>query len=130
MAVGLKPGSVDDFPDSMAQAMELAFQSEWAAAKGEPLLPVGEEDRRILFAAIAQGVVKHFEAKANEAFQITVRVTQRPDVLIKSDNPAQIAVAGGGAIGAHQADVEQLGDTGNMMVAEGQSTNVEILTDY
>ncbi len=128
--MALKPGHVANFTDSMAEAMEDAFKSEWNAVKGVGLPAQGEEDRRLLFSAIAQGVVKHLKERANEAFNIDVRVTQTPEVLMKSDNPAAIPVSGGGGgtIGSGQADVKQLGDTVNMIIAEGKATQVEILT--
>ncbi len=126
----LNPGHVSDFTDSMAEAMEDAFKLEWKAVKHVDLPAQGEEDRRLLFSAIAQGVVKHLKDKANEAFKIDVRVTQTSEVLMKSDNPAAIPVSGGGGgtIGSGQADVKQLGNTVNMIVAEGKATQVEILT--
>lgn len=127
--MGIKPGSVSDFAGSMAEAINQAFQVEWDAVKPESLPSTGEEDRKILFAAIAQGVVKHLKEKANEAFQIDVRVTQTTEVLMQSDNPSSIPVSGGGNISAHQADVQQLNNTGNMIVAEGEASHVEILTD-
>ena len=127
----LKPGHVSDFTDSMAEAMEDAFISEWRAVKGVDLSDLGEEDRRLLFSAIAQGVVKHLKDRAKEAFKIDVRVTQVPEVLMRSDNPAAISVSGGGGgtIALGQADVRQLSDTVNMIVAEGKATNVAILTN-
>jgi hypothetical protein len=122
-------GSVSNFSDSMAEAMELAFQSEWDAVKDIPLGEAGEEDRKILFSAIAQGVIKHLQQHINDALQIEVRVTQTNEVLMKSDNPAAIPVSGGGSIAAGQADVEQSNSSGNLIVAEGEATNVELLTE-
>jgi hypothetical protein len=124
-----RAGSVSNFSDSMAEAMDLAFQSEWDAVKDIPLGEAGEEDRKILFSAIAQGVIKHLQQHINDALQIEVRVTQTNEVLMKSDNPAAIPVSGGGSIAAGQADVEQSNSSGNLIVAEGEATNVELLTE-
>ena len=56
----LKAGSVDNFSNSMAAEIEAAMQDEWQTVKGKPLpAPLGREDRRILFVAIARGVLKY-----------------------------------------------------------------------
>jgi len=127
--MALKPGSVNDFTGSMAEAMDQAFRSQWNAVKGSALPSSGEEDRKILFTAIAQGVVKHLQDNANEAFRIGVRVTQTGDVLMRSDNPSPIPVGGGGTIVAHQAAVRQLEQADNRIVSQGEATSVEILSD-
>jgi hypothetical protein len=61
----LKAGTVAnpaDFTDSMAQYMEAAMQKEWQAVKGRPLpTGVNEDDRKILFAAVAQGLLRYLE---------------------------------------------------------------------
>lgn len=59
MASALKAGTLDNFAGSLASYMEQAMQKEWQSVKGEPLPGgLGEDDRRILFAAVAQGVLK------------------------------------------------------------------------
>lgn len=63
MANPLKPGSTSDFAASMAEAMFNAMQTEWQAAHGSPLPGgAGELDRKILFAAVAQGVLGYLKA--------------------------------------------------------------------
>ena len=57
----MKAGTVADFSNSMAMAMEQAMIQEYQNLKGEPLPGMGEEDRRMLFTAIAQGVVRHLK---------------------------------------------------------------------
>ena len=60
MANALKAGTADDFASSLASYIDQAMRNEWLAVKGEAL-PTGDQgadDRRILFAAIAQGVLK------------------------------------------------------------------------
>ncbi|MCP4463726.1 MAG: hypothetical protein GY819_13105 [Planctomycetaceae bacterium] len=98
----LKAGSVSNFSNSMAQAMEDSFQREWNAIKKHPLSEAGEEDRRLLFSAIAQGVIQHLQEHINDALQIDVRVTQTN---------------------------EPLNNTGNRVIAEGEAINVELLTE-
>jgi hypothetical protein len=59
MANALKAGTVNDFANSLASYIDKAMQNEWQAVKGEALpAGQGEDDRKILFAAIAQGVLK------------------------------------------------------------------------
>ena len=71
----LKAGSVanipDSFVDSLAEAMENAMKKEWQAVKGVdvPFPSEGEQDRRLLFAAIAQGLFVFL--KANEGALMT-----------------------------------------------------------
>ena len=58
------------FANSMAAAIETAMQQEWLAVKGEamPSAPMGEQDRRILFAAIAQGVLNYLQQHQADLF--------------------------------------------------------------
>jgi len=62
----LKAGQVADFAGSMAEAIEQAFQSEWTAAKTTALPQAGAVDRKILFAAVAQGVLNYLEDHKSE----------------------------------------------------------------
>ncbi len=54
----LKAGHVNDFENSMAAEIEAAMQSEWTAVKGQSLSSAGLEDRKIMWVAIARGVLK------------------------------------------------------------------------
>ena len=59
MAQALKAGTLDDFGGSLAEYIDIAMKNEWRLVKGEELPSgLGEDDRRILFAAVAQGVLK------------------------------------------------------------------------
>ena len=67
MASPLKPGSTSDFAASMAEAMFNAMQSEWQAAHGSPMPGgAGELDRKILFAAVSQGLLGYLKAHLND----------------------------------------------------------------
>jgi len=73
MSTDLKAGTVQDFAASMAAYIDQAMQNEWQAVKGEPL-PSGDqgaEDRKILFAAIAQGVLKFLGDHVNDLVTTT-----------------------------------------------------------
>ena len=73
--MALKAGTVLSFNDSMAEAMEDAFQEEWLAVKEESLPGGGEEERKILFAAVAQGLLQYLEDNINGSLSVEVRVT-------------------------------------------------------
>ena len=63
MANALTAGTANDLGDSMAAAIDAAMQEEWQAAHGAPLPGgPGELDRRILFAAVAKGVLRYLHA--------------------------------------------------------------------
>lgn len=68
MSSPLKAGTLDDFTSSLAAYIDTAMQNEWQARKGERLPETGPgvEDRRILFAAIAQGVMKFLADHAGD----------------------------------------------------------------
>ncbi|HHM05332.1 MAG TPA: hypothetical protein ENJ19_06265 [Gammaproteobacteria bacterium] len=74
--MALKAGTLTDFDNSMAQAMEEALAVLWQEKTGQPLGSAGEEDRRLMFVAIAQGVVKHLKDNAGAAFAVSVNVEQ------------------------------------------------------
>ncbi len=59
----LYAGNFNDFSDSMASEIETAF-GELLQEKGKaPLDSKGQDDRRMLFIAIARGVVRHLQKK-------------------------------------------------------------------
>ncbi|MDH4165489.1 MAG: hypothetical protein OEY13_14475 [Gammaproteobacteria bacterium] len=60
----LKGGRVADFTNSMAESMETAMNEEWMARTGSHLPDEGRDDRRLLLAAIARGMLAYL--KANE----------------------------------------------------------------
>lgn len=74
----LKAGSIDDFADSMAEAMEKAFIDLWPKIMNtegeedpEKRIPVITNHFRMIFVAVAQGVVQHLVDHA-DAFKVTV----------------------------------------------------------
>jgi hypothetical protein len=55
------------FTNSMAAEIEKALKSEWLAVNGEEMPPNPRpQDSRILFAAIAQGVLNYLKAHKND----------------------------------------------------------------
>jgi hypothetical protein len=65
--MALKAGTVADFTGSLAEAIENAMKAEWQTVKGEPMPDTDPTDRRILFVAIAQGVLGYLEAHQADA---------------------------------------------------------------
>ena len=64
--MALKAGTVASFAGSLAEAMDNAMKQEWQAVKGVPLPSQGQEDRRLLFAAISQGIFVFLKAHEDE----------------------------------------------------------------
>lgn len=131
--MGVKAGTSasGEWSGSMAEAMENALIREYEQVRGEAMPTMGVEDRQMLFAAIAQGVIKHLSENMN-AFTVTVEVQQITGEsgapLIRSDNPSSISVSGGSSIGSHDADVEQIDASDNLVRSRGDGTvsNVDI----
>ena len=71
--MALKAGSASDVGGSMTELMESAMQEEWAALHGSQALPPSE-DRMIMFAAIAKGVLRYLDQHKVEIATTAVAV--------------------------------------------------------
>ena len=90
----LRPGQRPeaDFLGSMAEAIGKVFEHEWHRRYGYHLPVRGREDRKLLYVAIAQGVVKHLvdrsdqpsEVNSDPAFRVHTVETTQEDSLITS----------------------------------------------
>lgn len=60
-----------EFQYSMANAMMTAFLNEWPYVMGDAPKPENLNQMKLLFAAVAQGVVNHLKAHATD-FEVTV----------------------------------------------------------
>jgi hypothetical protein len=78
--MAIKAGTVADFSNSLAEAMEDALKQEYLNVKGEALSDQGLEDRRMLLVAIAQGLTRYLKSNV-DAWQISVETT-----LINTDD--------------------------------------------
>ena len=74
----LKPGTKKEAPpnhqgyeNSMAEAMEKAFFDMWPQSMGNQPAPESNDQFRLMFLAIANGVVKHLKDNA-DSFSVTV----------------------------------------------------------
>lgn len=68
----LKAGTSDSIADSMAAAMENAFRAEWPKVMGDDQdVPDPSPEMRLLFVAVAQGVIRHLKDNA-QALEVTV----------------------------------------------------------
>ena len=82
---GYKPGTMTSFSKSMAHAIEIEYEAIWNSLKEEPLPNEGREDRRMLFVAIARGVMRHLEDNVNDGIVVTYDAGYLADVNINSD---------------------------------------------
>lgn len=53
-------------PSDLIEAMQTAFRNAWQASKGSPLPEGGTEDRRLLFAAVAHGLLTFIDDRQDE----------------------------------------------------------------
>jgi hypothetical protein len=51
---------------ALTTAIDTAFQEEWKRRKNIPLPDAGKEDRQLLFAAVARGVLTYLKDKEGE----------------------------------------------------------------
>ncbi len=59
--MAIKAGTLASWSGSMAERMQQAFALEWAAVRNVPLPNANSLDMKILFSAIAQGIVRHLD---------------------------------------------------------------------
>lgn len=112
----IKAGTVTDFANSMAAAMEHALIQEFKNVKGEDMPLKPDQDRHLLFVAIAQGVVRYLKDNM-DAFTVEVQTVQ-DDSLIESE---------GGGITVTQLEDDEVSDADNRVRSAGDAT-IEIST--
>jgi hypothetical protein len=64
--MALIAGHVSAFTGSLAEAIENAMKAEWQQVKGVPMPDTNPDERRILFVAIAQGVLGYLNAHPDD----------------------------------------------------------------
>ena len=70
--MALKAGTIQDYGNSMAQAMEEAFLEEWPRVMTDDQpKPTSTNQMKLLFIAIAQGIVRHLADHA-DSFDVSV----------------------------------------------------------
>ncbi len=126
---GIKAGTVADFTGSMAEAMENALRIEWVKVKGIAFPEVNEDDRRLMFVSIAQGVVRYLKDHAAEFMPIAVDVTQDADNNVGSsgttDTGSVSTTPTGGGAGkdyinhTHVSSVTQTSGNDNRVTSTG-----------
>jgi hypothetical protein len=63
-------------PDALTDAIDAAFEMEWKNQNNFPLPEAGSQDRRLLFAAVARGLLTYLNAHEDELVQsITMRIS-------------------------------------------------------
>ncbi len=70
----LKAGTLSEFDDSMAEAIETVFERIWNSSHARPLPGDlrARDERRALYIAIARGVLDHLQKHACDGFVVTV----------------------------------------------------------
>ena len=112
--MALKAGTLNDFDNSMAKAMEDALRALWLEETGQPLSDAAQTDRRLMFVAIAQGVVKHLKDNAASGFDVQVQAEQTGPWVTSSGS-----VTNGHT---HSLDVTQDNVAGNRVQSAGSGT--------
>jgi hypothetical protein len=96
--VTLRAGTVSTFATgSLAEAIESAFASELRASKGQALPDIAVEDRRLLFAAIAQGFLAYL-ARNDADLKVNVNPGTGTPVSRAVDVGAPTLTASGGTV--------------------------------
>jgi len=116
--MALKAGTLDDFANSMAEAMEKALDAIWRKKLNQGLPASTQDDRRMLFVAIAQGVVKHLSERARPAFKISVKVTQKEPWIVSKGGTT--GTSGTGGSHSHSVTVNQETNNTNRIKSEGE----------
>lgn len=63
----------------MAEAIEASFKEAWPTLMGDLPLPESNDQSKLMFIAVAQGVVKHLVAHP-EAFKVTVNFSSQDHI--------------------------------------------------
>jgi hypothetical protein len=53
-------------PDALTDAIESGYEKEWKKKKSNPLPDAGKDDRRLLFAGVARGILEYLAANPTE----------------------------------------------------------------
>lgn len=98
--MALRAGTVDRFEGSLGELIDRAFAAELFAEQEKELPETGADERRVLFAAIAQGVLAYLAANETEiavvptgASSFTARVEVRAPRLSFSVGSTAVAVS-------------------------------------
>jgi hypothetical protein len=60
---------------ALTDAIDAAFKTEWGKIKSAPLSDAGGEDRRLLFAAVARGLLEYL-SEHQEELVLSVKATK------------------------------------------------------
>jgi hypothetical protein len=53
-------------PSELTDAIEKAFGTEWTKSKGGTAPDAGKDDRRLMFAAVARGILEYLSAQQSD----------------------------------------------------------------
>lgn len=117
MSVELKAGTLDDFDNSMAACIEKVMDRLWRERYRTDLPAATRDDRRILYVAIAQGIIKHLQDNAEDAFDVDVEVVQTDDSWVKSSGRTD---SGGTYAHTHGVTIGQVQSSNNKVMSIGK----------
>lgn len=108
----------DPFEDSMAAAIEEAFEEVWKAVHGSNVPEEGKWERRILFVAVARGVLGylqgHLREEGGEGFSVSVTQKEEQRIVSSGTTEGPISDPAGGH--THHIEVTQDDEDGDNRV--------------
>jgi len=117
-------GELLEWESSLAEAMEKAMEVEWKALNNGSELPAeGEESRRLLFAAIAQGILGYLKAYQTDGIKVKTKGEQSSPSLIKSQGTVTLGTT------KITVDSKQLAGDDNQVRTTEDDGQVEFLTE-
>jgi len=114
--------------NSMAEAIEKEFEDAWKAVKGKELPMSGKEDRRILYVAVARGVLGYLREHAADGFKVDVEAEQKEHPRVVSSGKTDREDVGSSASHSddfeHRHNVEITQIDGNTIVCSDEDGKV------
>jgi len=126
-----KPGTLSNYTNSMAEKIRIVFERLWKDKYGTDLPSETRDERRLLFVAIAQGVVQHFKDNALDAFDVEVHVEQQTDTGPWITSAGHTEEPSSGYDHTHPVEIDQQDTPDNRIKSEGkgqEDVKVNILT--
>lgn len=128
----LKAGSKGNLSYSMTEDIENAFKESWKSYHdGNELPEIGENERRMIFIAVAKGVLKHLKEHLGESLTINVSVRQDSgsDELIKSKNKSVVNLLWSGLSYSIPIDAIEVTQVSEPIKSSGEATVEEVIVE-
>ena len=72
-----KPGTLRDYQSSMGEQIRIVFEKLWKEKYETDLPSETQNERRLLFVSIAQGIIQHLVTNSLDSFDIEVNIEQQ-----------------------------------------------------